>query len=347
MIRSSPIRLVLAAAALVSGLICDAAVAGGEGVTSAGAVSSPTRVKLVDVAPGEAAGWAAASLAPSQSATLSTRLSAAVREVTVEEGARVKRGDLLIRLADEDVRAQLAAAEMGLASASAHERRIRELVAQRAATPSELEQAEAQRSQAQAAVAGARASLAYTELRAPFAGTVQARRVNAGDLVGPGQPLLDMQGAGLEVQASLSEGEARGLLLGRRLRLQAGDRRAEAEVTALTPGGDPLSHRRFLRARVVTGGEGLRSGTFVRVEVPGAPTAPAQAWVPRTAVVERGDLTGVFVADEGRALLRWLSLGEPAGDRYPVRAGLKPGEAVIDEPGALRDGQSVEVTRGP
>ncbi|GEJ56028.1 efflux RND transporter periplasmic adaptor subunit [Anaeromyxobacter diazotrophicus] len=345
MMRLSPLKLALAVAALAAALD-GAATARSEGAPAAPA-TAPIQVRLVDVAPGEAAGWAAASLASAQHATLSTRLSATVRAVAVEEGARVKQGELLIRLSDDDVRAQLSAAQTALASAAAHERRIRELAAQRAATPSELEQAEAQRAQAQAAVAGAKASLAYAELRAPFSGTVQAKRVNAGDLVGPGQPLLDVQGAGLEVQASLSEAEASGLRLGQRLRFQAGDRRGEAEITALTPGGDPLSHRRFLRGRVLGGAQGLRSGTFARLELPGAPAAPRQAWVPRSAIVERGDLTGVFVAVQGQAQLRWISLGEPAGDRFPVRAGLRPGEAVIDAPGALRDGEAVEVSRGP
>ena len=47
----------------------------------------------------------------------------------------------------------------------------------------------------------------------------------------------------------------------------------------------------------------------------------------------------------GRAALRWLSLGEPQGDRIPVRAGLAKGESVIDAPGDLRDGQPIEVTK--
>ena len=94
---------------------------------------------------------------------------------------------------------------------------------------------------------------------------------------------------------------------------------------------------------MTSGAEGLRSGTFARVELPGVPAEPQAAWVPKSAVVQRGDLTGVFVAENGLALLRWVALGEPAGGRYPVRAGLKPSEAVIDAPGALRDGQAVEV----
>ena len=51
-------------------------------------------------------------------------------------------------------------------------------------------------------------TLGYTQLRAPFDGTVQARRVTAGDLVGPGQPLVEIEGGDLELQATLSEEEA-------------------------------------------------------------------------------------------------------------------------------------------
>ncbi|HTP24501.1 MAG TPA: efflux RND transporter periplasmic adaptor subunit [Anaeromyxobacteraceae bacterium] len=315
------------------------------GRAAAGPTEAPVRVHLVKTEGAASRHWAAANLAAVRQATLSTRMSASVRTVHVDEGARVKSGQLLLSLADDDVRAQLAAAESAFASAGAHARRIEALAAERAATPSELEAARAQRAQAAAAVAAARASLSYTEIRAPFAGRVQARRVNAGDLVGPGQPLIEVEGTGLEVQASLSEDEARGLRIGQRLRFEAGDRRGEAEVTALTPGGDIVSHRRGLRARVLSNGEGLRTGSFARLELPGA-LPDSGSWVPRSALVERGDLTGVFVADGNRAYLRWLSLGEPAGDRYPVRAGLKPGEAVIDSPGSLSDGQAVEVTRG-
>ncbi len=305
----------------------------------------PVPVRLARTEDPGGGNWIAARLAAARHATISTRISATVLEVLVEEGSKVAQGELLVRLSDADVRGQLDAADTALRSAAAYERRIAELLATRAATPVELEQAQAQRAQAAAAVAGARATLAYTQLRAPFAGTVQARRVTAGDLVGPGQPILEVEGGALEVQATLSEAEAQGLRIGQRARFATAEAQGEAEITALTPGGDALTHRRSLRARVVGAGKDLRSGSFARLEVPGASPSRA-AWLPRTALVERGDLTGVFVAKDGKAYLRWVALGEPVGDRVPVRAGLEPGEAVIDEPGALRDGQRVEVIRG-
>ncbi len=307
------------------------------------AASGEARVRVVTTAPAEGTRWVAGSLGAVHRAVVSTRTAASVRSVEVEEGARVRQGALLVRLSDDEVRAQLAAARSALATADAHVRRMEALAPQGAATQVELEQARAQRAQAQAAVSGARAALAYTELRAPFAGTVQARRVNAGDLVGPGQPLLELEGSVLEVVASLSEEEARGIAIGQTLRFEAGAELCAAQVSALAAGGDPLSHRRTVRARVLEGGAALRSGTFARLALPASGAPARSVWVPRSALVERGDLTGVFVAAAAQAQLRWLALGEAIGDRFPVRAGLAPGEAVIDSPGALQDGQRIEV----
>jgi membrane fusion protein (multidrug efflux system) len=301
------------------------------------------RVRLVGSEPAGAGRWVAANVRAARRATISTRLSATVDAVHVQEGSRVRAGQLLVSLADAELRGALDAARAALAGAAAHERRILELSKERAATPSEVEGAAAQRAQAEAAVAGARANLSHAEIRAPWAGTVQARRVEPGDLVGPGQPLVELEGGGLELVASVSEAEARGVSVGSTLRFRAGAADGSARVVALTPGGDPLSHRRGLEARVTSAPPELRSGTFARIQVPAEGDAPGAVWVPRSAVVERGDLTGVFVAASGRAELRWLSVGEAVGDHVPVRAGLRSEEAVIDAPGALRDGQPVEV----
>lgn len=325
-------------------LVVRAALAGRADETAATS-APPARVHLATTGRAQGTRWVPASLGAVHRAVISTRTAASVRSVEVEEGARVHRGALLVRLSDAEVRAQLTAAEAALATAAAHLRRMEALAPQGAATRVELEQARAERAQAAAAVSGARAALAYTELRAPFAGTVQARRVNAGDLVGPGQPLLELEGSALEVVASLSDEEARGIAIGQRLRFATDAGSGQAEVSALAAGGDPVTHRRTLRARVLDAGDALRSGAFARIALPARAAAPAGGvWVPRSALVERGDLTGVFVATAGQAQLRWLALGEEAGDRVPVRAGLSAGEAVIDAPGALRDGQRIEVT---
>jgi len=302
-------------------------------------------VSLVAQGAPESGAWVAATLQSTRTANISTRMAAQVKRVHAEEGQRVAAGTLLISLGDEDLQGQLKAAETGLATVQAYHRRIQALQAQKASTPVELEQVEAQVAQAQAGVTALKANIAYTQIRAPFSGVVQSRKVNEGDFVGPGMPLLELVGDGeQELVATLSEDEAKGLKAGSKVAFESEGIEGQAQVTGLAPGGDPYSHKGTLRAKVLKP-KGLRQGSFARILVPGLLVAQGVS-VPRSALVQRGELTGVFIAKDNHAELRWLSLGEGDGAYLSVRSGLKDGEKVIDHPGALQDGQPVEVSAG-
>ena len=313
------------------------------GVAGAEVALQPARVsaRVAGTSQSAAGQLVPAAVAAGQRATISTRVSATVAAVAVEEGARVRKGQVLVTLNDADLRAQLEAAEVALEKAALHQKRIEALTANRAAVPAELDLAILQRAQAQAAVDVVRTALRYTSLRAPFDARVQAKRVSPGDLVGPGQPLIDIEGGGFELQATLSQQEAAALHEGLRVQFQAEGREGVAQVFAISAGADPIARRQLVRARILGPAAGLRSGTFARLALPGG--ARETLWVPRGALVERGDLTGVFVARHGRAELRWLALGEAEDDRVPVRAGLRAGELVIEDPGVVADGAPVEV----
>ena len=288
--------------------------------------------------------WLAGSIAAARHAQISTRAAATVRDVRVREGDRVQAGDVLVRLADADLRAQEAAARTALDAALSNERRLRGLVAQKVAPEAQLEPAAAQRAQAQAALDAAREAMSYAEIRAPFAGAVLAKLVSPGDLVSPGQPMIELAGNALEIVASATEDEARALRPGLRIAFASGASRGEAEISAVSPGADPISHRGTVRALVLSPAS-LRPGDFARLSLP-APAAASRLWIPRAALVERGDLTGAFVVRDRRAELRWLAIGEEDGDAAWVRAGLSAAETVVEHPGALRDGDPVEVADG-
>ncbi|MFL5368531.1 MAG: efflux RND transporter periplasmic adaptor subunit [Myxococcales bacterium] len=309
-----------------------------------GAVSQePTTVRLVATRAENAPRFLAGTVSASSHATISTRISATVAQVFVREGDTVARGVPLVRLAAADLRSQLAAAQTGLQAAEAAERRTRLLVQGGYSPPSNLDVAQAQRAQAAGQVAALREALTYAEVKAPFAGVVLAKLVSPGDLVAPGQPMVELSGDALEIVARASEDESRAQQTGLRRPVESGAGRGEAELTALSPGGDPVSHRSIVRARIVGPTAGLRSGDFARLRIPSAPGDPMRLLVPRTAVVERGDLTGVFLPEGGRARLRWISPGDATTDAVSIRAGLRAGDQVIDAPGALRDGEPVEV----
>lgn len=326
--------------ALIAGLAC------GRHEAVLAPVQPAARVRLAQAAPDTGSGWIAATLTASRRATLSTRTAASVRKVHVSEGQHVAEGALLVSLADEELQSGLQAAQAAEAAAAAYHRRIEALLRQDAAIPAEMDAAATQLAQARAAVAQVQASIGYTRIRAPFAGVVQARLVDEGAFVGPGTPLVELEGQGaLELVGTLSQAEAKGLRIGARLPFEADGQAGTAEITALATGGDPVSHRGTIRARILKGGA-LRTGSFARLKLPQAPDAgPAELMVPVSALVRRGELTGVFVARDGKAELHWLSLGEAQGAQVPVRAGLAALDPVIDQPEGLRDGQPVEVRR--
>lgn len=302
------------------------------------------KVHLASAATAAGGTFVPATVQAEERAALSTRIAARVEEVLVQEGSRVAKGAVLVRLDDSDLRSQLRAAQAALDAARAQERRLTALQQQRAATPSELEAAQSQRAAAQAQVDAARTALGYAELRAPFAGVVQAKLVSPGDLAVPGQPVLQLEGRVLELTATLSPAESVQLRAGASVTFEADGGSGTARITAVSPGENAVSHRTLVRARIGKAPPALRQGDFVRLSLPGA--VSSRPSLPRTALVERGDLTGVFVAREGHAELRWLALGDASAASVSVRAGLQPGEPVIDHPGALRDGQPIEVVDG-
>jgi RND family efflux transporter MFP subunit len=280
-------------------------------------------------------------------ATVSTRIPARVSRVLVAAGDAIRAGQVLVSLADDDVQAQVNGARAAFATAEAHERRVTWLNAQGVTARSDLESAQAARAQAEAGLRAAEESLRYTQLRAPFDGRVQAKRVNEGDLVMPGTPLVDVEGRELELIASLSAGEVARFARGQSMDFEAGEVKGRAEVTTVAPSADPLAHRVEIRARVLDAPASLRAGAFARLLLPRTrESAGTDIWIPASALVQRGDLRGVFVAAGGRAELRWLLTGDTVDGAVPVRAGLRPGEAVVDKPGDLLDGQRIEVTGG-
>ena len=174
-------------------------------------------------------------------AAVATKATGRLEELRVQEGSRVKRGDLLARIDARDVEAQLAAANANvgvaramIASAEADEKnstielnRNRDLVAQHFVSASALDAAVARNDRAVAATNNARASLTaaianannakvavdFTEIRAPFDGVVVTKSANVGDIVTPFSSAVDSKGAvvnmadlsTLEVEADVSE----------------------------------------------------------------------------------------------------------------------------------------------
>ena len=311
----------------------------------AGAPASPVEVRVAAVRQSDAGDRSfPGAVAARERAEITARAAADVRRVFVVEGASVRKGDRLADLDARELSARIDAARAAHAAAAAEKTRTDRLSASGAATPREKETADAAEASARAALAEAEAARPYLQVEAPFSGIVGSVPIHAGDRVSPGQLLLTVESdAGFEVRAEVEAAAAERARPGSRVAVRV-DGLAETipgTVRAVSPSGDPQTHRFLVRADLPKD-ERLRSGLFAAIEIPD-PGAPARRLVPASALVERGGLTGVFVVASGRAALRWIDAGAREGTDVVVRAGLVPGERVVLAPERLTDGAPVAV----
>ena len=256
--------------------------------------------------------------------------------------------------------ADVLAAQARLALARASHDRVAGLQVKRSATAQELDEATAilRSAEAQAAGATARAlqavsaldsaraasdqattTTSFTSIRAPFEGIVTSKMVEPGNMASPGMPLLrleDTREFRLEVRVDESRvGQIRnGVVVPVFVGTQSTS--IKGTVIEVSPAMD-ADARAFLVKIVLPDARGLRSGEFGKTRFAGAPRRALT--VPASAIVRRGQLTSVFVVDNGVARVRLVNLRESE-----VLAGLTESEVVIlSPPGGVTDGSRVRI----
>jgi RND family efflux transporter MFP subunit len=282
-------------------------------------------------------------------AALSAQTSGRVTAVDVDVNDRVVAGQILLRLSVveqqagvDSARAQLRAAEASAIEAERNHQRFASLSKDNYVSRAQLDQARAARDAANAARDAARAQLSaagqgadYTIVRAPYAGIVAARRVEPGEAVAPGQPLLTVYAPDdlrIEVQVPQSEADAIRARPGARVVFDDGVS-VDARQVVVYPGADPLSHSVTVRVLLPQMAMPVAPGTTAKVVFP-IRGGDAALRVPEKAIVRRGELTGVYVLKDGTLTLRQLRPGAREGDSVEVLAGLRAGDVVALDPEA-------------
>jgi RND family efflux transporter MFP subunit len=280
---------------------------------------------------------------PVQRATLAAKTMGAIIDLPVALGQRVRAGETLARIAAEDTAARVAQAKSQLSLVQRDLGRERDLLPKGASTAETVRTLEDRLTGLEAAVREAEAMLAHAEIRAPFEGVIARRPTNPGDIVFPGQPLLEIEGiGGFEIEAGIPETLAATLLTGTTLGCRIDALRFNGVVRELSSAADPAT--RTVNAKIaVPAGTAVRSGQFARLEI--AAATQRMLLVPAESVSLLGQMERVFLAGEGnRAVLRIIRTGARRGDAVEVLAGLDAGDRVVLVPAAtLREGQPLEV----
>ncbi len=300
-----------------------------------------------------------------QSSDLASQMMGNIVEIRVHEGDHVRRGQVLAVIDESQPRAaadrataadiaaqqQLVAADSDLALAESTLKRYQNLYEKKSVSPQEFDEvkarqqaararrdmAQAGQGQAQAALAEARTSLDYTRIRAPFDGVIAEKKADPGTLASPGMTIFTVEDVRrYRLEATVNENDLRYVRTGQQVSvvIDALDNTGlEGKVVQIVPAADSASRSFLVKIELPTDLR-LRSGLFGRAQFS---RGERQALlIPRSAVVERGQLQGVFVLDQNQiASLRYITLGKQSGTDIEVLAGLQNGERLVVKPGGL------------
>jgi len=308
----------------------------------------PARVEVAPVTRGPAvdAVYATGTVEPTVMIPLGPRTPGRLAAILVEEGARVRRGQVLARIeaTDLDQTVQEMAAREELARTQYE--RTRDLVAQKFVSTAELDRARTELQAAQAAARRAQAQRDYNQLVAPADGIVLRRDGELGQFVAAGQTVLTLACcAPLRVSAEVDEEDIPRVVVGQKALLRTDSlpgRLFDGEVADITPKGDPVSRSYRVRVRLadaaaVDAGP-LRTGMTMDVNLIVSRRENALL-VPSRAL--KGN--AVWVLEHGRVQRREVKKGVSGAERSEIVSGLAEGElAVLSPAESLRDGQRAE-----
>ncbi len=286
---------------------------------------------------------------------VTTEAGGVVRAIRFEAGQPVRKGEVLIELNTENEVATLRALEAAARLAVTQRDRWRELATQRLVSRDEVDQRVADAAAAVARVEAQRALIEQKTIRAPFDGILGIRRINLGQYVQPGSPLVSLQSMDpIYLNFTLPEQRMGQVGVGAIVRATVDalpGQTFEGRVTAIEPGVDASTRNFTVQATLRNPDRALRPGTFAKV---GFDTGARRdvIVIPQTAVSFNPYGNSVYVigeaakqggqsggaaqpaqgdAPQGPTLTvsqRFVKTGVTRGDLVAVLDGLKPGERV-------------------
>ena len=304
-------------------------------------------------------------LSAQNSAEISTRMMAFVDKVYVKLGDKVNAGQTLIRLNADELEAkkaqaiaQIATAELAELHANKDYQRFKTLHAQESVSDKELENMEfhqraaaSQLQMARQALKEIESMLTYTEIKAPFSGTVTQKMIDEGSMAKPGMPLLRVeQHNEMEVTATIPETEISQVSLGERVEVDVKvlGLTLPGVISELSPSASMNGGQYAMKVSLSEKEDAqLLSGMYVTVRLPRKTpsTVSCHLLIDQRALIQREQLQGVYVVNENQqAVLRWLRLGKTYGQQVEVLSGLNENERIIvNAKGKLYNGRKVTI----
>jgi multidrug efflux system membrane fusion protein len=267
-----------------------------------------------------------------------------IREIGFESGQRANAGVALVQLDDSTEQANLLAAKASAVFAQQQWQRANELSAVGATSKELLQQRRAERDQAAAQVQQIETRIRKMRVRAPFSGELGLRKVDLGQYVNAGDPIVTLTDLGtLYVNFDVPQRQLERLRVGQRVTVKADaldGSPQQAVIDAIEPQVSNDTRNATVQATLNNKSGVLRPGMYVSVAV-ALPPEPNALLVPATAVMTSASgnaaavIRGLSANRTGKAEIVPITTGRRIGDEIVVVDGLKSGDVVITE-GQLR-----------
>lgn len=286
------------------------------------------------------------SLTASEEVNLLSEAAGRITFLNLQEGKRVEKGEVLLRLNSDDLQAQLQKAEALLLELNNRDVRQKALLAKEAISQQEYDQFSAEMAGVKADLALVKAQIAKTEVRAPFSGQVGLRYVSLGAYVNQNSRIAELVNANpMYVDFSVPEKYASQIKAGMLLRFTVENLEDtfQAEVKAIAPRIDANTRTLQVRATTNNANQALIAGAFAKVNLQ-LNELPDALMVSNTAVVPDLNAKKLFLIKDGVVQPVVITTSSRTAERVVVASGLNPGDTVITA-GVLkvRPGIAVEI----
>lgn len=283
--------------------------------------------------------------------SLAAQVSGVIQHVRVSAGQQVRAGQVLLEIDASHAKQQQAAmtAQVEAVRAQLHAlnqelNRQQQLFARNYISKAALERVQAQQqataAQLKAQQAQAQAAQVTSDffiIRAPYAAVVSDVPAMQGDMAMPGMPLLSLfNPVALRVSVAVPVTAAEQARLTEQdpaaVRVVHQQRALKVQGIQVLPTADRATHSMLLRIAVANEQGDLFPGQHVKVHLqqPAVAGQTPRLFIPKAAVIQRAELTAVYVlSEQGKPLLRQVRLGAADQERVEVRSGLSLGERVL------------------
>lgn len=271
------------------------------------------------------------SLEANEETEIRSEVLGIVESINFKEGSRVSKGQVLLRVNDRELRAQLSKVQTAQNLASENQRRAGLLLEKQAISQEEYDMAEADFQSAKAESQLTSAQLSKATIRAPFSGIIGLRTISEGTYVTPATPIANLVNTDkLKLTFSIPEKYSSQVKLNDTLRFTTSNSAEEytATIYAIEPQVDVETRTLRMRAIAENKDGKLIPGTFANVFLPLASVENA-LFVPTESLIPVQNGKKIFVYHNGVAKEVLVETGTRTDSSARVLKGLKPGDTVL------------------